>query len=75
MSEEEFIDRVRECKKWIDSGDIYQIVLSVVFRGRSNVHPFEVYRAMRLLNPSPYMFYFDFDELQVAGSSPEAWIN
>ena len=74
MSEEEFIDRVRECKKWIDSGDIYQIVLSVVFRGRSNVHPFEVYRAMRLLNPSPYMFYFDFDELQVAGSSPEALV-
>jgi len=74
MSEEEFTDRVLECKKWIDSGDIYQIVLSVVFRGRSNVQPFEVYRAMRLLNPSPYMFYFNFDDIQVAGSSPEALV-
>ena len=49
------------------------IVLSVLFRGRSNVPPFEVYRAMRLINPSPYMFYFNFGQLgfQIIGASPE----
>ncbi len=74
MSEAEFCERVAACKRHIAAGDIYQIVLSVLFKGRSNVPPFEVYRAMRLINPSPYMFYFDFDEFQVVGSSPEALV-
>ncbi len=74
MSESEFVERVESCKKWIDSGDIYQIVLSVLFKGQSDVDSFEVYRAIRLLNPSPYMFYFDFNGLRVAGSSPEALV-
>jgi len=74
MSEEEFCRRVEVCKEYIASGDIYQIVISVLFRGRTNVAPFEVYRALRLLNPSPYMFYFDFGDLQVVGSSPEALV-
>ena len=74
MSEVEFLRRVEQCKKWIDSGDIYQIVLSVVFKGQSKVDSFEVYRALRLLNPSPYMFYFDFGAIRVAGSSPEALV-
>ena len=74
LSEEEFSERVNACKEYIKSGDIYQIVLSVLFRGETNVPPFEVYRALRLLNPSPYMFYFDFGDLQVAGSSPEALV-
>ena len=74
LSEEEFCKRVDACKEYIASGDIYQIVISVLFRGRTNVSPFEVYRALRLLNPSPYMFFFDFDDLQVVGSSPEALV-
>ncbi len=74
LSEEEFSARVNACKEYIKAGDIYQIVLSVLFRGETNVPPFEVYRALRLLNPSPYMFYFDFGDLQVAGSSPEALV-
>ncbi|MEE4162292.1 MAG: anthranilate synthase component I family protein [Woeseiaceae bacterium] len=74
LSEAEFCERVAACKEHIAAGDIYQIVLSVLFRGRSNVPPFEVYRAMRLINPSPYMFYFDFDDVQVVGSSPEALV-
>jgi anthranilate synthase component 1 len=45
-----------------------------LFRGRSNVDPFEVYRATRLLNPSPYMFFLEFGELRVVGSSPEALV-
>lgn len=74
MSQDDYGDRVQACKEYISSGDIYQIVLSVLFKGRSNVSPFEVYRALRLLNPSPYMFFFDFGELKVAGSSPEALV-
>jgi anthranilate synthase component 1 len=74
FSEAEFCDRVAACKEYIASGDIYQIVISVLFHGRSNVSPFEVYRALRLLNPSPYMFFFEFGDLKVVGSSPEALV-
>ncbi len=74
LSEAEFSERVAACKECIAAGDIYQIVLSVLFRGTSNVAPFEVYRASRLLNPSPYMFFFDFGDVQVVGSSPEALV-
>ena len=74
FTEEEFAERVQSCKEYIASGDIYQIVLSVLFRGKTDVAPFEVYRALRLLNPSPYMFFFDFEDLQVVGSSPEALV-
>ncbi len=74
LTEAEFSERVQACKEYIAAGDIYQIVLSVLFRGKTNIPPFEVYRALRLLNPSPYMFFFDFDDLQVVGSSPEALV-
>ena len=74
FTEEEFSARVDACKEYIASGDIYQIVMSVLFRGRSDVEPFEVYRALRLLNPSPYMFFFEFGDLKVVGSSPEALV-
>ncbi|MEM7430330.1 MAG: anthranilate synthase component I family protein [Pseudomonadota bacterium] len=74
FDEQAFADRVAACKDYIAAGDIYQIVLSVLFRGQTDVPPFEVYRALRLLNPSPYMFYLDFDDLQVVGSSPEALV-
>ena len=74
LTEEEYSARVNACKEYIAAGDIYQIVLSVLFRGKTDVAPFEVYRALRLLNPSPYMFFFDFDDLQVVGSSPEALV-
>jgi len=74
LSEAEYCERVEACKEYIASGDIYQIVLSVLFKGQTSVSPFEVYRAMRLINPSPYMFFFDFDTLSVVGSSPEALV-
>ena len=74
FSEKEFCEREEACKEYIAAGDIYQIVISVLFRGKTNVSPFEVYRAMRLINPSPYMFFFDFDDVQVVGSSPEALV-
>lgn len=74
MHEAQYAERVAACKEYIAAGDIYQIVLSVLFRGRSAVAPFEVYRALRLLNPSPYMFYFEFGDLKIVGSSPEALV-
>ncbi|MBT8108411.1 MAG: anthranilate synthase component I family protein [Gammaproteobacteria bacterium] len=74
FTEAEFRERVEACKEYIAAGDIYQIVISVLFKGRSNVAPFEVYRALRLLNPSPYMFFLEFGDLQVVGSSPEALV-
>ena len=74
LTEAEYCERVEACKEYIAAGDIYQIVISVLFKGQTNVPPFEVYRAMRLINPSPYMFYFDFDDLKVVGSSPEALV-
>jgi anthranilate synthase component 1 len=74
LTEAEYTDRVNACKEYIASGDIYQIVVSVLFRGKTNLSPFEAYRALRLLNPSPYMFFFDFGDVQVVGSSPEALV-
>ncbi len=74
LSGEDFMARVARAKDYIRAGDIYQIVLSVRFAGAQSLPPFETYRAMRLLNPSPYMFFFDLGDLQVAGSSPEALV-
>ncbi len=70
----EFLDAVGRCKTHITAGDIYQIVLSSRFSGRSDLDPFQTYRGMRLLNPSPYMFFFELGDLRIAGSSPEALV-
>ena len=74
LSKEQFMAAVDRSKEYITKGDIYQIVLSVRFSGSHDLSPFETYRAMRLVNPSPYMFFFDLGELQVVGSSPEALV-
>lgn len=72
MTEPEFRAGVERVKDHIAAGDVYQLVLSIGFSGETDLHPFAAYRALRLLNPSPYMYYLDFDDLQVVGSSPEA---
>ncbi|HEX7061956.1 MAG TPA: anthranilate synthase component I family protein [Woeseiaceae bacterium] len=74
MSEQSFRERVATAQQHIAAGDIYQIVLSVLFAGRTDIPPFEIYRALRLLNPSPYMFWLELGDLKVAGSSPEALV-
>ncbi len=73
-SQDEFEAAVARSKDYITQGEIYQIVLSVRFSGTHDLSSFETYRAMRLLNPSPYMFFFDLGDLQVVGSSPEALV-
>jgi anthranilate synthase component 1 len=74
LSREDFISRVGTVKQHITAGDVFQLVLSVRFTGACRTDPFEVYRALRLLNPSPYMYYFNFDDMQLVGSSPEALV-
>ncbi len=74
LSQDEFKAAVECSKNYIAQGEIYQIVLSVRFSGTHELSPFETYRAMRLINPSPYMFFFDLGDLQVVGSSPEALV-
>ena len=65
---------MEKAKHHIFEGDIFQIVLSIAFSGGYELEPFNVYRAMRLVNPSPYMFFCDIDGFQVVGSSPEALV-
>jgi anthranilate synthase component 1 len=74
LSEAEFHAAVDRAKHHIALGDVYQLVLSVRFSGEHSLTPFETYRALRLLNPSPYMFFLDLGDVQVAGSSPEALV-
>ena len=74
LAKSEFESRVDVAKEAIRDGEVYQLVLSIRFDGECTIPPFEVYRALRCLNPSPYMYYFDFDDLQVVGSSPEALV-
>lgn len=62
---------VRQAKEYIRAGDIFQVVLSQRFTGETAAAPFQVYRAMRLINPSPYMFFFEQDDFCLVGSSPE----
>ena len=70
----EFIDGVARVKSHIAAGDVYQLVLAARFDGCCEMDPFEVYRALRLLNPSPYMYYCEAGGVTVVGSSPEALV-
>jgi anthranilate synthase component 1 len=67
----QFANMVRAAKEYILAGDAFQIVLSQRLRRKTCADPFSIYRALRILNPSPYMFYLDFGDFQLIGSSPE----
>jgi anthranilate synthase component 1 len=71
-SRAEFVRSVERAQEHIRAGDAYQIVLSVRFNGESEADPFAVYRALRLLNPSPYLYYVRAGGAEIVGSSPEA---
>ncbi len=66
-----FEDAVRQIKELIAAGECYQVVLSQCFSKQTNASPVAIYRAIRSLNPSPYMFLLDFDERAIVGASPE----
>ena len=75
MSKSEFCSLVERARDYIAAGDIYQAVLSMQFTGETQAHPFQMYRALRMINPSPYMFYLNFqNQFQFFGSSPETLV-
>ena len=67
----EFMGSVRRAKEYIEAGDIFQVVLSQRLQIQLGADPFDVYRRLRSLNPSPYMYYLHFGDIQIVGSSPE----
>ena len=67
-----FIKLVEEAKKYIDQDEALQIVLSQRMKAEFNNDPFELYRRLRVMNPSPYMYYIDFSDYQIIGTSPES---
>ena len=71
FKKKDFLEAVRKTKKYIKEGDIIQAVLSQRFFADFKGDPFEVYRHLRILNPSPYMFFLNFKDAIVCGSSPE----
>jgi anthranilate synthase component 1 len=66
-----YLAAVRKAKRYIRAGDIFQVVLSQRFAARTKADPFEIYRALRVVNPSPYMYFLRLGEASVVGSSPE----
>ncbi len=71
MTREKFEASVLKCKEYIAQGDAFQIVISQRFEHRSHVDPFEIYRALRVVNPSPYMIYLQAEGCILVASSPE----
>jgi anthranilate synthase component 1 len=74
FTQQEFEQAVDKCKDLIKSGDIMQVVLSQRMSTHFNARPLDVYRALRASNPSPYMYFMDFEDYQVVGSSPEVLV-
>src|SRR5205823_7813191 len=70
-TQQKFEDQVRTAKEYIASGDIYQVVLSQRFEAKVTADSFTVYRALRHVNPSPYMYFIRMGGISVVGSSPE----
>jgi len=74
LSRDEYMAGVKCTQEYIAAGDVYQLVLSSRFAGKHSLDPFEAYRALRLINPSPYMYYCKLGDVTVVGSSPEALV-
>ncbi len=71
MSRQQFVQAVAKAKEYILAGDAFQIVVSQRFSARTSARPFEIYRALRVINPSPYLYFLKLDDVSVVGSSPE----
>ncbi len=72
MTDDEYMDMVTRGKQHCQRGDVFQIVLARKFYQQYKGDDFNVYRALRSINPSPYLFYFDYNDYRIFGSSPEA---
>lgn len=71
FAREDFEEAVEQCRDYIKSGDVFQVVLSQRLKLPFKARPIDLYRALRTVNPSPYMFHLDLGDMYVVGSSPE----
>lgn len=74
VTKEQFIGNIEKAKQYIRAGDIFQVVLSQRFSIDTDVDPLHVYRVLRMMNPSPYMYYLKMGEEVIVGASPEALV-
>lgn len=74
FTKEEYCGAVEKAKEYIYAGDIFQVVPSQRFKAKNEKDPLNIYKALRITNPSPYMYYLRFDDLYILGSSPETLI-
>jgi len=70
-SKNKFLRMVNKAKKYIKVGDIFQVVLSQRFEANLSKEPLEIYKKLRVINPSPFMYFFNFEDFQIIGASPE----
>ncbi len=70
----DFLIAVERCKEYIRAGDIFQAVISQRFKAQTNAEPFNIYRVLRVINPSPYMFYLKMENMNLIGASPEVMV-
>jgi len=75
IPKEQFSNMVEKAKRYIYEGDIFQVVLSQRFKNQFEGDHFMLYRALRMVNPSPYLFYLDFGKFALVGSSPEVLVS
>ena len=71
ISKKKFLSNVKIAKKYIKIGDIFQVVLSQRFEAKLIKNPIEIYKKLRINNPSPFMYFFNFEDFQIIGASPE----
>jgi anthranilate synthase component 1 len=74
MKKEEYEEAVKKAKEYIRAGDIIQVVPSQRFEAETKVDPFNVYRVLRTINPSPYMYYLKLGDMKIVGTSPEVMV-
>jgi anthranilate synthase component 1 len=70
-SKNKFLNMVNKAKKYIKIGDVFQVVLSQRFEAKLSKKPLDIYKKLRVTNPSPFMYFFNFDDFQIIGASPE----
>src|SRR5262249_33647345 len=75
LSRQEYAALVESSKEYIKAGDIFQVVLSRTFYADIKAKPFDIYRALRQVSPSPYHFFFEEKEFAIAGASPELMLS
>ncbi|MGL5616165.1 MAG: anthranilate synthase component I [Sarcina sp.] len=74
-SKEEFISKVERAKEYINEGEIFQVVLSQQLEKKINLEAIEIYKRLKIVNPSPYMYYLNFKDFEIVGSSPEILVS